>query len=202
MINFIVPSIGRSSINHTLKSLINQTEQDWNCFVGFDGKSEDDIDSNIIINDSRINYLYFKDKLGSEKEHHGNAGQVRNSIINRIDNDLEWIGFVDDDDTLSKFYVEIFKLEKEKYQFDCCVFRMRYDINNEKIIPPLGMNYLQQNYVGISFCVNKKFIENNNIKFCNDNAEDFKFLKEIYDSGGKIHISSHITYNVNGHLYG
>lgn len=201
MINFIIPSIGRSTINYTLNSLVNQTKTNWNCFVGFDGKSEGDIDSNIIVDDSRIKYIYLKDKIGSEKEHHGNAGQVRNCIIDNIDNNLEWIGFVDDDDTLSKFYIEIFELEKSKHKFDCCVFRMRYDKNNEKVIPPLGMDYLKQNYVGISFCVNREFIKTKNIKFCNDNAEDFKFLKEICDNGGKIHISSHITYNVNGYQY-
>jgi exoribonuclease R len=74
--------------------------------------------------------------------------------------------------------------------------------DNQKVIPPFGMNHLQQNYVGISFCVSKKFIAENNIKFTNDNAEDFKFLKEINDKGGKIYISPHITYNVNGHSYG
>jgi len=201
MIGFVVPSIGRDSIKFTLQSLTNQTNPNWKCWVGFDGKCEDDIDKNNLIEDSRINYLYFKDKLGVSA-HHGNAGYVRNSIISHITEDCEWIGFVDDDDTLSKFYIEILELEKTKSEFDCCVFRMRYDKDNQKVIPPFGMNHLQQNYVGISFCVSKKFITENNIKFTNDNAEDFKFLKEINDKGGKIHISSHITYNVNGYSYG
>jgi glycosyltransferase involved in cell wall biosynthesis len=201
MIGFVVPSIGRDSIKFTLQSLINQTNPNWKCWVGFDGKCEDDVDKNNLIEDSRINYLYFKDKLGVSA-HHGNAGYVRNSIISRITGDCDWIGFVDDDDTLTRFYIEILELEKTKFEFDCCVFRMRYDKDNQKVIPPFGMNHLQQNYVGISFCVSKKFITENNIKFTNDNAEDFKFLKEINDKGGKIHISSHITYNVNGHNYG
>jgi hypothetical protein len=201
MIGFVVPSIGRDSIKFTLQSLTNQTNPNWKCWVGFDGKCEDDIDKNNLIEDSRINYLYFKDKLGVSA-HHGNAGYVRNSIISHITEDCDWIGFVDDDDTLSKFYIEILELEKTKFKFDCCIFRMRYDEDNQKVIPPFGMNHLQQNYVGISFCVSKKFIAENNIKFTNDNAEDFKFLKEINDKGGKIYISPHITYNVNGHSYG
>jgi glycosyltransferase involved in cell wall biosynthesis len=201
MIGFVVPSIGRDSIKYTLQSLINQTDPNWKCWVGFDGKCEEDIDKNNLIEDSRINYLYFKDKLGVSA-HHGNAGYVRNSIISHITEDCDWIGFVDDDDTLSKFYIEILELEKTKSEFNCCVFRMRYDKDNQKVIPPFGMNHLQQNYVGISFCVSKKFIAENNIKFTNDNAEDFKFLKEINDKGGKIYISPHITYNVNGHSYG
>ncbi len=201
MISFVIPSIGRNTIKYSIQSLLNQTIQDWKCVVGFDGKGENDIDKSLIVMDDRIKYVYFSEKMGVSA-HHGNAGLVRNSIINHLDNDTDWIGFLDDDDTLSKFYIEILKLEKTKYEFDCCVFRMRYDKDNQKVIPPFEMNYLQQNYVGISFCVNKKFIEKNNIKFTNDNAEDFKFLKEIYDRGGKIHISSHVAYNVNGHSYG
>jgi glycosyltransferase involved in cell wall biosynthesis len=201
MIGFVIPSVGRKTIVYTLNSLINQTNPNWKCYVGFDNKKETDIDSSILIDDGRIKYFYFGEKLGSEKEHHGNAGLVRNSIIENIDDDIDWIGFVDDDDTLSKYYVEILELEKTKQQFDCCVFRMRYDENNQRIVPPFGMNKIIQNHVGISFCVNREFLDINDILFQNDNAEDFKFLKQIIDKSGKIHISNHITYNVNGHQY-
>jgi len=201
MIGFVIPSIGRFTLSYTLNSILQQTNPNWRCFVGFDGKEKKDIDTSLLIQDDRISYFYFNEKLGSENEHHGNAGEVRNAIIDRIQNDVEWIAFVDDDDTLSKYYVEIFELEQTKQEFDCCVFRMRYDINNEKIIPPLDMNYLAQNFVGISFCVNKKFIDKHNIRFRNSNSEDFIFLKNIEENKGRIHISPHITYNVNGHLY-
>jgi glycosyltransferase involved in cell wall biosynthesis len=154
-----------------------------------------------LVDDSRIEYLYLSEKRG-ESNHHGNAGLVRNSIIEHIDDSVEWVGFLDDDDTISKFYIEILNLEKTKGEFDCCVFRMRYDKDNEKVIPPFGMNHLQQNYVGISFCVRKKFVDDHKIKFVNSNSEDFKFLKEIHDRGGRIHISSHVVYNVNGCSYG
>jgi glycosyltransferase involved in cell wall biosynthesis len=201
MIGFIIPSIGRETITVTLESLVNQTNPNWKCYVGFDGKEESDIDPSILVQDERIKYFYFGEKLGDETKHHGNAGQVRNSIIGRIDDDIEWIGFVDDDDTLSKYYVEILELEKNKKEFDCCVFRMRYDKDNIKILPPFNMDTIKQNFVGISFCVRRKFIDKNKISFVNDNAEDFKYLKKISDCNGEIHISSHITYNVNGYQY-
>ena len=201
MISFVIPSVGRDTLKYSLESLINQTEVNWQCVVGFDGKTESDIDKSILVDDKRIKYLYLSEKMG-ESNHHGNAGLVRNSIIECVDDSTEWIGFLDDDDTISKFYIEILNLEKTKGEFDCCVFRMRYDKDNQKVIPPFGMDYLQQNYVGISFCVRKKFVDDHKIKFVNSNSEDFKFLKEIHDSGGKIHISSHVTYNVNGHTYG
>jgi len=201
VINFVIPSVGRDTLKYSLESLINQTDLNWKCIVGFDGKTKNDIDKGILVDDSRIEYLYLSEKRG-ESNHHGNAGLVRNSIIEHIDDSVEWVGFLDDDDTISKFYIEILNLEKTKGEFDCCVFRMRYDKDNEKVIPPFGMNHLQQNYVGISFCVRKKFVDDHKIKFVNSNSEDFKFLKEIHDRGGRIHISSHVVYNVNGCSYG
>lgn len=201
MIGFVIPSIGRNTITYTLNSILNQTNQNWKCFVGFDGKKKTDIDPSLLIDDDRISYFYFEKKLGNDLQHHGNAGQVRNKIIENISDDVNWIGFVDDDDTISKYYVEIFEHEKTKCEFDCCVFRMRYDRDNQRVIPPFEMNHLAKNFVGISFCVNKKFIDKNKISFVNDNAEDFKFLKEINDKNGKIIISPHVTYNVNGYQY-
>ena len=200
MIGFVIPSIGRETLKYSLHSLINQTDPDWKCWVGFDGKSEDDIDESILVSDNRITYLYFSEKQG-QSAHHGNAGLVRNSIISRITDDCDWIGFLDDDDTVSKFYVEILKREIQKQSFDCCVFRMRYDSKNKKVLPPFNMNEIVQNFVGISFAVNKKFLNDNELKFENNNAEDFLMLKKI-QSIGKVYISSHVCYNVNGHSYG
>jgi hypothetical protein len=202
MIGFVVPSVGRPTLRNTLNSLVGQSNPNWKCFVGFDGKKQSEIDPSILVDDNRINYFYFGKKLGSEKEFHGNAGQVRNAIIRNVTEEIDWVAFVDDDDTLSQYYVEIFELEKNKVNFDCCVFRMRYDKNNQKVVPPFGMNHLAQNFVGISFCAKKEFIDNNQVFFENDNAEDFMFLKQLSDKGGKIHLSSHVTYNVNGYSYG
>ena len=64
MIGFVIPSIGRETITYTLESLINQTNPNWKCYVGFDGKKKSDIDSSILISDERIKYFYFGEKLG------------------------------------------------------------------------------------------------------------------------------------------
>jgi glycosyltransferase involved in cell wall biosynthesis len=36
-LTFIVPSIGRDTLPRTIKSLENQTNQDWNAIIVFDG---------------------------------------------------------------------------------------------------------------------------------------------------------------------
>lgn len=201
MINFVIPSMGRKTLKRTLESLINQTNPYWECWVGFDGLSENEVDRNILIKDDRIHYLYIKDKLGTSfynsgvGHNTGNAGLVRNYIISNITNKYEWIGFVDDDDSLKSYYIEKLIEEINYIFFDCCIFRM---VANGNIIPPLGMTQVIQNFVGISFCVRKKFIEDSKIKFINSPSEDYNMLESIKNAGGEIYLSEYVTYNVFG----
>lgn len=202
MINFVIPSIGRSTLKNTLQSLIDQTNTNWQCWVGFDGLDKSQVDQSILVYDDRIHYLYLKEKLGifgfnSGINHTiGNAGFVRNYIISNIfGNDYEWIGFVDDDDTLRPYYIEKLQEEIDYTYFDCCIFRMKC---GELIIPPIGMIEVVQNSVGISFCVQKKFIVDNNINFLNSSSEDYAMLETINNYGGIIYMSEYVTYNVLG----
>lgn len=144
MINFVIPSIGRDTLRYALASLINQSESDWECLVGFDGLSKEKVSKNVLIDDARIHYLYFDERVGNS-DRHGNAGLVRNKIISNIENDRKWIGFVDDDDTLDSEYVKNAKRIDDSYDPDAGVFRMRYDREGTKIIPPPGMISIQQN---------------------------------------------------------
>lgn len=192
MIDFIIPSLGRETLTNSLQSLINQTDQEWCAFVGFDGLSEEDVDKNILISDDRITYFYLKDKLGTSS-FHGNAGLVRNKILSLIENQNSWIGFLDDDDTLSPYYVEILRNEISKEYHDCYLFRMNH---NGDIIPPLEINSIIQNHMGISFVVNTSFINEKNILFQNDNAEDFKYLLELSKNNGTVKILPFIGYFV------
>lgn len=192
MIDIIIPSIGRETVLRSCNSVLNQTHPNWNCYVGFDGLSKGQVNPDLLVDDWRIRYLYLDEKLGTS-DFHGNAGLVRNKIIESIENPSEWIGFLDDDDSLSQYYVEIIEKEIEKEDCDCFVFRMNL---TGKIIPDFSMNHIEQNHVGISFCVKRKFIEENNIKFENNNAEDFLFLQEIIKHSGKIKILPYVGYFV------
>jgi glycosyltransferase involved in cell wall biosynthesis len=190
MITFVIPSIGRTTLNRALNSLINQTERNWKCIVGFDGIRENELKFELL-KDERIQYL-FLDKSGYLNPHgNGQAGQVRNKIIKEVD--TEWIAFLDDDDTLNMNYISLFNEEVINKKFDCCLFRM---FLNNQITPPLYINHIVQNMVGISFCVKREFIETKQIKFENNNTEDFYYLNNIQNNGGNIYISNYITYNV------
>lgn len=205
MINFVIPSVGRKSLKNTLLSIVNQSNTNWECWVGFDGLCQNDIDENLLIQDKRIHYLFLGEKRGKFDYSSGltrptgNAGLVRNSIISQIDNVFEWIGFVDDDDTIRPDYIDSLIAELNIRTFDCCVFRMQHidKINNKIIIiPPIGMTSIAQNYVGISFCVRRSFLGHSKVEFFNSSSEDFSFIKQIQDSNGVIFISENVVYDV------
>jgi len=197
-ITFIIPSVARESLNNSLNSLIKQSQDDWCAYVGFDGLTEQQI--KIPMQDDRINYFYlpktgFLKNVDFKAQNHSKAGGVRNHLLNK-QIDSEWIGFLDDDDTLSSDYVEALKLESNKNDFDFCIFRMI--LKDGTIIPRYGNNSLYVGNVGISFAIKTSFLKENNILFESSEAEDFFFLKKSIDNKAKIYISDYIMYKV-GH---
>lgn len=204
MIDFIIPSIARPTLNRTLKSIQEQQflfakDKNWNVFVGFDGITATNIEYNNLIQDDKFNFIFFEEKLGKVGEYGiGNAGMVRNEIIKKVNSPNKWIAFVDDDDTLTSYYIDSLAVELQNTEtpFDVCVFRMRYDPGGKKILPPIMNDELVEDKVGISFCVKKDFIKKHNIKFVNDIREDFKYLMDLKNAGASIKVSKYVTYNV------
>lgn len=191
MISFIIPSIGRPTILNTITSLLNQTNNDWKCLIGFDGIKQEELNLELP-KDDRISYFYIDKKLGQIHHKHNHAGKVRNYLMSKVETD--WIGFVDDDDTLETKYIEWFNNEKSNNNFDCLLFKMKF-ADKPNIIPPYGCSSLIEGQVGISFVVNRNFIQNK-IEFINYVSEDYVFLKEIEKHNGIIQFSNHIAYKV------
>ena len=146
-ITFIIPSINRPSLINSIKSLLNQTNPNWECIIVYDGVEGPEFD------DERIKTMKIK-KIGKKGEGHGNAGLVRNEAIKIIE--TEWIAFLDDDDTINSNYVQTLF---EKYlNFDFVVWRMK--TKKGKIYPDISINELLINKVGISISF-KSIIEDN-----------------------------------------
>ena len=209
MIDFVIPSVARPTLLRTIDSIKNQNylfcqDKNWNIFVGFDGISPKEMDISVLPDDDNINYIFLKDKLGTSNSYDngsviGNAGLVRNEIISKVKSPNKWIGFVDDDDTITAYYLDSLAVEvqqQEEDPFDVCIFRMREDPGGERVFPPLGSTEIVKEKVGISFCVRKEFLESKKIKFRNSNYEDFEFLMDLQNAGAKIKVSSYVTYNV------
>ena len=182
MITFIIPSLNRPSLKNSVQSLINQTEQNWKAIIVYDGVDGQSFE------DNRITTLKV-DKLGRFSSHHGMAGLVRNFGIERCD--TEWIGFLDDDDTLDSRYVET--LQKKYLKYDLVVWRMKF--KNGMIIPRLTNDNLIFGNVGISFCYKKSIFKE--LFFSqNRDGEDFDFLMELKKQSNNFIITPEVMYNV------
>ena len=179
IITFIIPSIGRSTITRTIKSLQNLNNPNWEAIVVFDG-----VKSNIThIKDSRIKY-YEKKKTGSSNM----GGSTRNYGIHKVKKS-EWIGFVDDDDTLSPNYINSLLDNKN---VDCIIYRM-YNKSTDEILPHLDSKTIKKNSVGISFGVKKDILKKNNFK--NSPTEDYDLLYKLNKNKKyKILLSKDVTY--------
>lgn len=189
-ITFIIPTICRSTLDRSLLSLKNQTNPNWNAIVVFDG-----ITPTITNDDDRIKFLRIE-KTGNNTEKNGRSGHVRNEGIRDVK--TEWVGFLDDDDTLTPDYVQKFQIET-KSNPDVIIFRMQY--SNGLILPPPNDTTFKINHVGISFCFKTSLFQVENIQFNQCGVEDFDLLDRFRQNNKNIIISKHITYLVRPDLY-
>ena len=160
----------------------------WKAIIIFDG-----VKSNIkSIKDHRITY-YEIDKSGLSNM----GGAPRNFGIKKVKNS-KWIGFVDDDDTVSPNYIDMLN-EDSKKNIDCIIFRMvnvaSWTSIHNYILPRLHEKSIYRNRVGISFCVKTPILKNN--LFINSKTEDFDLLYKLSKLKYKLLLSKHIAYFVN-----
>ena len=182
MITFIIPSINRPTLFRSIQSLINQSNPNWKCIVVYDGVG------GINFDDERIKTIKIE-KTGLIGPANGQSGLVRNEGIKIVD--TEWIGFLDDDDSIEKDYVKILDEKYKKHDF--VVWRMKYE--NGMVLPPFHLNELVFARVGISFCYKKSIFKE--LFFSqNRDGEDFDFLMELKKQSNKFIITPEVMYNV------
>jgi hypothetical protein len=204
LVTFIIPSIGRYTLHHTILSLINQTCTNWNAIIVFDG-CKNNIDWEYIYKEQE------KDEVKKEEKNRKNniskkitcfeiektcgvinqASDVRNYGIQKVEPSVQWIGFVDDDDTIHPHYVQYFLEEYRICDFDVYIYRM---IMDNRIIPAHNCYDFTPGDVGISFLCKKEIFDN--IYFQNSHTEDFDFLANARNNNYKLIISEKIYYYV------
>ena len=189
IITFIIPTIGRKSLEDTIKSLYNLENKNWNALIIFDG-----VKNNFQFQDNRLFFLEI-DKIG-KIDKKNNSGLVRNKGFDYIkENNIktEFIGFVDDDDTLHPKYICHLLEEKNiNNNLDLIIFRMIY--KNNIFLPAKFDTKIKVKHFGISFAFKKEIILNISNYFINNPYEDFLFLKNIEKNKSKIIISPYINY--------
>ncbi len=197
MITFIIPSIGRESLFYSAESLINQTITEWKAIIVLDGITINMLNNNILslLEDERFE-VHEIEKVGLNINQ---AAKVRNYGMSVVDENCIWIAFLDDDDTIARDYIEIFKNELFIYP-ECDVYIYRMINNDQRIIPKLNLMNFQVCDVGISFII-KRNIYISGLEFEPDGAEDYVYLNKIRKNGYKIIISPYVKYYVRNFEY-
>tara|TARA_Y200000002_G_C22684119_1_gene665298 strand:- start:1764 stop:2432 length:669 start_codon:yes stop_codon:yes gene_type:complete len=187
IITFIIPSIGRNTLFDSINSLMNQTSDNWKAIIIFDGCKN-------ILNKDDINNKFIIHEIDKTNCVINQASDVRNFGLQFVTS--KWVGFLDDDDTISTDYVEYFFKQKNIFNFDLFIYRM---INKDlKIFPSLLSKDLIPCDVGISFIVKKEIFEK--IKFENSHCEDYDFLNLVKKNKYLILISNTTKYFVKSNL--
>jgi len=180
-ITLIIPSKNRPTLNRTLSSLISQTDPNWRALVITHGITPP------LFSDNRIQSISTDISVTSN-----HAGELRN--IAAMEANTEWVGFVDDDDTLTSQYASILKNELvQRPNLDFIIFRMQY--TNFGTLPPYGATDFEPGQVGISFAVRTKHMKDG-FKFDPGPMEDFYLLNKMRKMNLTFHISDYITYHV------
>lgn len=180
-ITFIIPSLNRPTLDKTIDSLLNQTNPNWKCIIVYDGVDGEKFD------DERITTIKIE-KVGLIGPINGQSGLVRNEGIKLAN--TEWIGFLDDDDTIHSEYVSA--LFKNYSNYDFIVWRMKYE--NGHILPELNRTDLVFGKVGISFCYKNKF---DDLLFdSNRNGEDYDLVKKLESLTDNWIITPEVYYNI------
>jgi glycosyltransferase involved in cell wall biosynthesis len=188
MLTFIIPSIGRPTLQRAINSLLNQTHDGWKAIVVFDG-----IEPTISAPNEKVTFMTVeKSGVGLN-----GAGAVRNYGMKCVE--TEWIAFLDDDDTVANDYVEYFFKEIQEFpQVDVVIFRMRNKGVN--ILPPLETDNFYCCKVGISFAFKKKIVNEGNF-MTPSGLEDYNYLNSLRAKKYCIMISPYVKYFVRGYFY-
>eukprot|EP00887_Chlorella_sp_A99_P000517 scaffold17.g517.t1 len=184
-VTFIVPSLGRPTLNRTLESLINQTmPHSWRAIVLFDGLPLQHVDAPLL-SDPRVRTVYLDRRMGA-----GNGGGGVRNLAARLAR-TPWVALCDDDDTLHPRYAERLLYETQHFPTAECVdFKM---FLNDYIEP----GDTQGIYIGmgISFAMRRStMLEGFN--FVPSYKEDGEFLLMYQESRRPILISPFICYCV------
>jgi len=187
---FVIPSkLDRSTLERTLQSLLRQTDENWECIVGIDmtslgNKSETELlaAANGFPPDPRIHYqvVHVKEKFRGRKIN--GSGLVRNQIILDFATS-DWVAFVDDDDTLSPYYVEMLaeSLANNKNSYDIVLFRMQGFPEPRSMLPPKHLQELGIGDFGISFAVRRSLYQDKGILFVPHPSEDYFYVKNAVE---------------------
>jgi hypothetical protein len=206
-VTFIMPtSSARTTLPRAIKSILNLKDCNWRLILVYsdlyahaDGLQKDVPIPLAILpaaytSDPRIQYLW--SRSGRVSQNYG--GNSRNLAFQYVS--TPWIAFLDDDDLITRDYVDRLKEEAQSYpSASLILFRMACEFCFSNITPPADLFDIKVNYAGISFAVKPDVVvPRGQIKFTDGPAEDYHFLHDIVSCEKYVVISGAITYLVKG----
>jgi hypothetical protein len=205
--------------------LIHQTVSEWEAIVGIDVVTTTSTHANkststtpqqqrlivpTFVQDPRIHYHEIVTSHRFRGRKRNGSGQVRNAAIQQYAT-ADWVAFVDDDDTVSPYYVQTLldsiREEEEEEENDnddensydnynyhhyhhkstlhLIVFRMQGYPQYSAILPPFNSRVLGIGDVGISFAVRRNVFTLHNITFVPHPSEDYWFVQHVHEYAGR-----------------
>jgi len=191
---FIVPTLGRPSLRKALASLESQSDPGWLAHVVGDGVRPQ------VPGDPRF--------WTWEARPTKSAGLTRNlgmgfasAATPEGELPVEWLAFLDDDDTVTPNYVQLLRREHA----DVVIFRMLHP--QLGVLPDPTEPQLCWGQVGISFAVRRAFVQEHHLRFEREYVyaghpahtpfnEDIDFLRKCQAHGARVLLHPEITYYV------
>lgn len=181
-LTLVTPTIGRQTLSRTVNSVLTQKEANYKYIVIFDG-----IPATMSSQMETMTVVEIEKRGIPGTNAAGAVCQYGLDI-----SDTKYVGFVDDDDTITNDYVSEFYNVISDEDYDLIVFKMVY--KNGVIVP--REKYIDFGNIGMSFIINKSFLKDKNIKFRNEIYYDFFMVYDIWTNKGKIYFSDKICYKV------
>lgn len=189
--SIIIPTYNRAHmISHGIKSVINQTFSSWELIVIDDGSTDKTKDVIDAFNDPRIRYFWQENQERSV---------ARNNGIEQSNG--EWICFLDSDDWYELSHLQVFFDAIVNFP-DYRVFRtgilgikdgITVSQSNEKV-SPYGLYPLESVTI---FAFHHSITKKHSFDPKMYNAEDLKYLLDIYNTYEIFHIKGQHTVNYN-----
>lgn len=211
LVTFIVPTVGRPSLDASIKSLQSQTDGAWEAILVLDGWFAHHVHNVTMLtehfihrvqaiasymSDKRIHVLSLPKKLGHPPTcTYSCSGAVRNVAMARVK--TPFVAFLDDDDLLRPQYVELLRKESTAHP-DVSAFVFRMALHGPQILPDLQAQGIGMGNVGISFSFKAELCAKQKLCFESHFAEDYLMLKKLQDAGHTVKICPYIVYLVKG----
>jgi len=181
---FIIPSLGRPSLQKAIKSIQDQDDGDWQAIVSFDHLPPSEMPD-----DQRISAYRFDGGESSREGYRSRPGAVRNHVVKYVKTD--WIAFLDDDDIISPDYLR--RLKADARDNDVVVFRMMYP-DMVRFLPKPGLRVEKMGIgcLGIGYAVRKHVFDKH--FFRPGRGADWGLIRDLRKSKMKIKFSDYVTY--------